>query len=239
VKILDKGLMDAAQLQRLRLEIDIMRLLSHPGIVQLREVVDDADVLYLVMEYVDGGELQSYITKRGRLEEAEARRIFRQVVTAVAYCHARNVIHRDIKHKNILLDRNCNAKLIDFGLSNFSAVDEGGLRSTFCGTPAYAAPEMVRLIVFVVVYNIDVDADVRMVAAADSGEEVHGTRGGRVEFGRGAVLDGVRSVSVLEGGRYHYGTLRSAGCRHHPRYERVTAPFRFPPVGALTWARAG
>jgi serine/threonine protein kinase len=94
------------------------------------------------MECVTGGDLFSYIMSTPTLSSQAARRIFRKLVEAVAYCHSKKVIHRDIKHKNILLDQDLNPKLIDFGLSNYSK-DEGEMRSTFCGTPAYAAPEMI------------------------------------------------------------------------------------------------
>jgi serine/threonine protein kinase len=128
-----------------------------------------------MMELAQGGELFKYILAKGRVKEARARyvffyghhkhsgialtvapqrahwfvariirKFFQQVVSAVNYCHEKNIIHRDIKHKNILLDKDLNVKLIDFGLSNFTI--EGGLRSTFCGTPAYSAPEMVCLL---------------------------------------------------------------------------------------------
>ena len=93
------------------------------------------------MEYCKNGELFSYVSSRGKLTEAHSRNFFMQIVSAVSYCHQKNIIHRDIKHKNILLDENFDIKLIDFGLSNYTI--EGGYRNTFCGTPAYSAPEMV------------------------------------------------------------------------------------------------
>ena len=94
------------------------------------------------MEYSGGGELLEYVKAKNGLTEAESRTLFKQLVSAVLYCHKHSIVHRDIKHKNILLTEDHDLKLIDFGLSNF--VKAGELRSTFCGTPAYAAPEMVR-----------------------------------------------------------------------------------------------
>ncbi len=141
IKILQKDLMDAAEMERSKREIAIQRKLQHPNIAKLYDVLETEDRLNIIMEYSEGGELLSYITKQGRLSDVEAKRLFLQLLSAVKYCHSYSIIHRDIKHKNILLDAQKNIKLIDFGLSNYSQV--GSLRSTFCGTPAYAAPEMV------------------------------------------------------------------------------------------------
>jgi len=97
----------------------------------------------MVLEYVHPGtDLMTYILKRNGLSEVDTRRFFRQMVSALDYCHRRGVIHRDIKHANILVNDHGDLKLIDFGLSNFY-LHNGKLMSTFCGTPAYAAPEMI------------------------------------------------------------------------------------------------
>lgn len=92
-----------------------------------------------MLEYVDGGELFSYIVENGTLEQMEAVRIFRQILSAVAYCHEFLVCHRDVKPENILLDRNGNVKLADFGMA--SREHMGGLQ-TSCGSPHYAPPEI-------------------------------------------------------------------------------------------------
>ncbi len=92
------------------------------------------------MEYV-AKTLFGYLTERGKLAESETHELFCQMLSAIHYCHQRNVIHRDIKLQNILLSDDHQIKLIDFGLGNF--MQEGKLRNTFCGTPAYAAPEIV------------------------------------------------------------------------------------------------
>lgn len=141
IKVVEKTLIDAAELQRARREISIMRSLDHPSICRLYDVVETKESIYIVMELCANGELFQYVTSRGRLEEAEARTLFKQIIEAVDYCHSKSIIHRDIKHKNILLDQENRIKLIDFGLSNYATKD--GLRSTFCGTPAYSAPEMI------------------------------------------------------------------------------------------------
>eukprot|EP00091_Calanus_sinicus_P004585 TRINITY_DN14929_c0_g1_i1.p1 TRINITY_DN14929_c0_g1~~TRINITY_DN14929_c0_g1_i1.p1 ORF type:complete len:405 (-),score=88.94 TRINITY_DN14929_c0_g1_i1:259-1443(-) len=98
--------------------------------------------MVLVMEIAAGGELYDCLSERGSLEELEARRIFRQIATAVFYCHKHNICHRDLKLENILLDEDGGAKIADFGLSN--VFDQTNLLSTFCGSPLYASPEIVR-----------------------------------------------------------------------------------------------
>src|SRR5690625_5094460 len=98
--------------------------------------------MVLVMEFAAGGELYDYLSERKVLSEEEARRIFRQVATAVYYCHKHKICHRDLKLENILLDEHGNAKIADFGLSN--VFDEQRLLSTFCGSPLYASPEIVE-----------------------------------------------------------------------------------------------
>jgi len=90
---------------------------------------------------VHGTDLMAYIQTNNGLSEKEAQRCFRQVVSALQYCHERGVLHRDVKPKNILVDINGTLKLIDFGMSNW--IEEGKLRSTFCGTPAFASPEII------------------------------------------------------------------------------------------------
>jgi serine/threonine protein kinase len=132
-------MMDDQEIDRSRREIEIMKQLEHPNICKILDVVESRDKLFIVMEYGAGGELQNF--QKQSINEPTARRLFLQILAAIDYCHNRNIIHRDIKHRNILLDADSNVKLIDFGLSNFTS---GHLRSTFCGTPAYAAPEMVR-----------------------------------------------------------------------------------------------
>ena len=98
--------------------------------------------IYLVTEFVAGGELFEFIVAHGRLQETQACRIFRQVLVAVDACHALGVAHRDLKPENVLIDEECNIKLIDFGLSNTFDTPTSLLR-TACGSPCYAAPEMI------------------------------------------------------------------------------------------------
>lgn len=137
-----KGLKDS-ELERVKRETEILRQIDHPHIAKLYEVVDTEESLNLIMEYA-GNTLLAYVLEKGGLQEAEAREFFRQILSAVEYCHEKNIIHRDLKHQNLLLNKDGHAKLIDFGLSNF--MEKGKYRNTFCGTPAYAAPEMVSMI---------------------------------------------------------------------------------------------
>ncbi|MDP2438775.1 MAG: protein kinase [archaeon] len=123
-------------------EIEILNSLNHPFICRLYSTHETHNLLYIVMEYVEGGDFFTYLMKHGPLPPRQARDIFLKLVQALSYCHSLKIIHRDIKHKNILIDANLSPKLIDFGLSNYTKEGDE-CRSTFCGTPAYAAPEMI------------------------------------------------------------------------------------------------
>ncbi|XP_058467910.1 probable serine/threonine-protein kinase DDB_G0282963 isoform X3 [Malaya genurostris] len=131
-----------ADLIRIRREVQIMSSVQHPNIIHIYEVFENREKMVLVMEFAAGGELYDYLSERKVLAEEEARRIFRQVSTAIYYCHKHKICHRDLKLENILLDENGNAKIADFGLSN--VFDEQRLLATFCGSPLYASPEIVK-----------------------------------------------------------------------------------------------
>ncbi|XP_061682870.1 MAP/microtubule affinity-regulating kinase 4 isoform X2 [Syngnathoides biaculeatus] len=140
IKIIDKTQLNPTSLQKLFREVRIMKTLNHPNIVQLFEVIETEKTLYLIMEYASGGEVFDYLVAHGRMKEKEARGKFRQIVSAVHYCHQKNIVHRDLKAENLLLDANSNIKIADFGFSNeFMA---GSKLDTFCGSPPYAAPEL-------------------------------------------------------------------------------------------------
>ncbi|KAG5671704.1 hypothetical protein PVAND_001887 [Polypedilum vanderplanki] len=131
-----------ADLIRIRREVQIMSSVQHPNIIHIYEVFENREKMVLVMEFAAGGELYDYLSDRKVLAEEEARRIFRQVATAIYYCHKHKICHRDLKLENILLDEHGNAKIADFGLSN--VFDEQRLLATFCGSPLYASPEIVK-----------------------------------------------------------------------------------------------
>ncbi|KAK9496525.1 hypothetical protein O3M35_013186 [Rhynocoris fuscipes] len=117
-----------------------MKMLDHPNIVKLFQVIETEKTLYLVMEYASGGEVFDYLVLHGRMKEKEARAKFRQIVSAVQYCHQKKIIHRDLKAENLLLDSEMNIKIADFGFSN--EFTPGNKLDTFCGSPPYAAPEL-------------------------------------------------------------------------------------------------
>ncbi|XP_076597949.1 NUAK family SNF1-like kinase 1 [Chaetodon auriga] len=131
--------LDRIHIQR---EIEITASLRHSNIIRFHEVFESRDKIVIVMEYASRGELYDYIQERRRLPETEARGIFRQITSAVHYCHKNGVVHRDLKLENILLDQDFNVKLADFGLSNH--FERGTLLQTYCGSPLYAAPEIVK-----------------------------------------------------------------------------------------------
>ncbi|XP_063293776.1 serine/threonine-protein kinase MARK2 isoform X8 [Pelobates fuscus] len=140
VKIIDKTQLNSSSLQKLFREVRIMKVLNHPNIVKLFEVIETEKTLYLVMEYASGGEVFDYLVAHGRMKEKEARAKFRQIVSAVQYCHQKLIVHRDLKAENLLLDSDMNIKIADFGFSNEFTF--GNKLDTFCGSPPYAAPEL-------------------------------------------------------------------------------------------------
>ncbi|XP_066552536.1 serine/threonine-protein kinase MARK1 isoform X2 [Amia ocellicauda] len=140
VKIIDKTQLNPTSLQKLFREVRIMKILNHPNIVKLFEVIETEKTLYLVMEYASGGEVFDYLVAHGRMKEKEARAKFRQIVSAVQYCHQKRIVHRDLKAENLLLDADMNIKIADFGFSNEFTI--GNKLDTFCGSPPYAAPEL-------------------------------------------------------------------------------------------------
>ncbi|KAM8868488.1 NUAK family SNF1-like kinase 2 isoform 1-T1 [Synchiropus picturatus] len=133
---------DEQDLVHIRREIEIMSSLCHPHIITIYEVFENKDKIVIVMEYASRGDLYDYICDKRRISEREARHFFRQIVSAVHYCHQNGIVHRDLKLENILLDGSGNVKIADFGLSNLYHRDE--LLQTFCGSPLYASPEIVN-----------------------------------------------------------------------------------------------
>ncbi|XP_027334351.1 CBL-interacting protein kinase 2-like [Abrus precatorius] len=137
-KVLKVGLVD--QTKR---EISIMKLVKHPNVLQLYEVLATKTKIYFIIEYAKGGELFNKVAK-GRLHEDKARKYFQQLISAVDFCHSRGVYHRDLKPENLLLDENGVLKVADFGLSALvESHRQGNMLHTVCGTPAYVAPEVI------------------------------------------------------------------------------------------------
>ncbi|KAJ8267068.1 hypothetical protein GJAV_G00137970 [Gymnothorax javanicus] len=140
IKIIDKTQLDAVNLEKIYREVQIMKMLDHPHIIKLYQVMETKNMLYLVTEYAKSGEIFDYLASHGRLSESEARRKFWQILSAVEYCHNRNIVHRDLKAENLLLDGHMNIKIADFGFGNF--FKPGERLATWCGSPPYAAPEV-------------------------------------------------------------------------------------------------
>uniref|UniRef100_A0A673ZRK2 non-specific serine/threonine protein kinase n=1 Tax=Salmo trutta TaxID=8032 RepID=A0A673ZRK2_SALTR len=146
VKIIDKTQLNPTSLQKLTgyavligyPHSSSISLLFSP--VKLFEVIETEKTLYLIMEYASGGEVFDYLVAHGRMKEKEARAKFRQIVSAVQYCHQKRIVHRDLKAENLLLDADMNIKIADFGFSNEFTL--GSKLDTFCGSPPYAAPEL-------------------------------------------------------------------------------------------------
>ena len=142
IKILNRKKIKQMEMEeKVKREIKILRLFMHPHIIRLYEVIETPTDIYVVMEYVRSGELFDYIVEKGRLIEDEARHFFQQIISGVEYCHRHMVVHRDLKPENLLLDSRANVKIADFGLSN--VMHDGHFLKTSCGSPNYAAPEVI------------------------------------------------------------------------------------------------
>ncbi|CAK8542158.1 unnamed protein product [Lathyrus sativus] len=145
IKVVDKEkILKVGMVDQIKREISAMKLVRHPNVVELYEVMATKTKIFIIMEYAKGGELFNKVAK-GKLKVDVARAYFQQLMSAVDYCHSRGVCHRDLKPENLLLDENENLKVSDFGLSALSeSKRQDGLLHTTCGTPAYVAPEVIN-----------------------------------------------------------------------------------------------
>ncbi|WCJ42405.1 CBL-interacting protein kinase 21 [Euphorbia peplus] len=141
IKIIDKHMVIESNLKsQVAREIRTMKLLHHPNIVRIHEVIGTKTKIYIVMEYISGGQLSDKLSYSRKLDESEARKVFQQLIDSVDYCHNRGVYHRDLKPENLLLDGKGNLKVSDFGLSALQK--HGDILKTACGSPCYVAPEL-------------------------------------------------------------------------------------------------
>ncbi|CAJ2634753.1 unnamed protein product [Trifolium pratense] len=142
IKIMAKTtILNHRMVEQIKREISIMKIVRHPNIVRLHEVLASQSKIYIILEFIMGGELYDKIVQLGKLSENESRRYFQQLIDAVAHCHKKGVYHRDLKPENLLLDAYGNLKVSDFGLSAFTKQGDDLLHTT-CGTPNYVAPEV-------------------------------------------------------------------------------------------------
>ncbi|KAH0788937.1 CAMK family protein kinase [Histomonas meleagridis] len=144
IKIISRSSLNTQEsITRFQRETSLLKQMNHPFITELFEIIEDEEAFYLVMEYVEHGNMLDFINKNGRLTEDKARRYFCQLVSSLEYIHDQKfVAHRDLKAENVMLDRYDNIRLIDFGLSNQFTKRTPELM-TACGSPAYASPEMI------------------------------------------------------------------------------------------------
>ena len=141
IKILEKSkITNKEELERVEKEIKYLKMLNHPNIIELYEIIENSDNFYIVMEYISGGELFNYLVEKGHLDELETSFFFSQLIHGIEEIHKHKICHRDLKAENLLITENKTLKIIDFGLSN-EYIDT---LSSACGSPCYAAPEMIR-----------------------------------------------------------------------------------------------
>lgn len=139
--MIEKLNLQPGQIEKIRCEVALMSAIRHKHIIRLLEVFESNQHLYMVFEYASGGDLLQLVKRKRALTEKEAMPIFRQIVFAIAHCHCRSVLHRDIKLDNILIDEKGNIKLCDFGISRTVENHNDPIMEQ-CGTPAYIAPEI-------------------------------------------------------------------------------------------------
>ena len=144
IKIYEKSKMTESQrMSSINREINLLKQINHPNIVKLYEVIDTPRQLCIVMELAHGQSLHSFAKSKTnrRVFEKTAIIIFRQILSGIEYCHSLNIVHRDIKMENILVDENLDVKIIDFGFGICSSPTQR--LKVFCGTPSYMAPEII------------------------------------------------------------------------------------------------
>ena len=142
IKILEKSrIKDSSDIERVSRELKILKQVNHPNVVKLYEIIETPKQIYLAMEYMPCGELFDYIVSRNKLSEEQACLFYQQILSGLDYLHKSHIIHRDLKPENLLLDQNNIIKIVDFGLSYLETSTE--LLKTACGSPCYAAPEMI------------------------------------------------------------------------------------------------
>ncbi|KAJ5077701.1 non-specific serine/threonine protein kinase [Anaeramoeba ignava] len=147
IKILNKNKINTHKMTaKVVREIQIMKMFIHPHVTRLLEVIQANTDIFMIMEYIPGGELFDYITKN-EISEIQARKFFQQLISGVHYCHQRRVVHRDLKPENLLLNENLELKIADFGLSKI--MEDGEFLATSCGSPYYASPEVVSGTIYV------------------------------------------------------------------------------------------
>ncbi|KAF0022298.1 hypothetical protein F2P81_025446 [Scophthalmus maximus] len=142
VKIVNREKLSESVLMKVEREIAILKLIEHPHVLKLHDVYENKKYLYLVLEHVSGGELFDYLVKKGRLTPKEARKFFRQIISALDFCHSHSICHRDLKPENLLLDEKNNIRIADFGMASLQVGES--LLETSCGSPHYACPEVIR-----------------------------------------------------------------------------------------------
>ncbi|XP_075873703.1 serine/threonine-protein kinase BRSK2 isoform X7 [Nelusetta ayraudi] len=142
VKIVNREKLSESVLTKVEREIAILKLIEHPHVLKLHDVYENKKYLYLVLEHVSGGELFDYLVKKGRLTPKEARKFFRQIISALDFCHSHSICHRDLKPENLLLDEKNNIRIADFGMASLQVGES--LLETSCGSPHYACPEVIR-----------------------------------------------------------------------------------------------
>ncbi|PKC12376.1 Pkinase-domain-containing protein [Rhizophagus irregularis] len=144
IKLIRKESVDTpSRLTKIEREIGVLRSVMHPNIVKLYDVIETERYIGIIMEYASGGELFDHILAHRYLKERDACRLFAQLISGVNYLHQKNIVHRDLKLENLLLDRNRNIIITDFGFANQFNGAHDDLMATSCGSPCYAAPELV------------------------------------------------------------------------------------------------
>ena len=143
IKILDKSkIKNENDYMKIHREINMLKILKHPNVIKIHKICENANYLYIIMEFCEKGELFDYIVKSQYLNEDEASFFYYQLINGLEYIHKNNIVHRDLKPENLLLTSNNTLKIIDFGLSNYFFPNN--LLNTPCGSPCYVSPEMVN-----------------------------------------------------------------------------------------------